>query len=290
MTLGRGASAAHRIPAYRRVAASIGARISTGELPAGATLPTEHELAAQCAVTRSTVREALRQLENEGLLGRRRGTKRLVVTHPSTTRVAARVSTALALQAVTVLEVWEALTIIEPITAGLAAQRRTRSDLAQIRSAAQQFATGADTATQLAAVAAFFDAVESATANRALVAAQRPLLPLLESSLRLVIDRVPQARARIALAQERLCLAIARRQRAAAQEWMAKHIRDLRRGFEVAGIRLDTRVKLAPSAPRPAARPAPAMPPNQSAMLRRGASRRLHRAAAEGGPHDFDRY
>jgi len=290
LTLARAAAAARRIPAYRRVAASLGARISTGELPAGATLPTEYELAAQCAVTRSTIREALRELENEGLLGRRRGTKRLVVTHPSATRVAARVSNALALQAVTVLEVWEALTIIEPVTAGLAAQRRTRTDLLRIRAAAQQFATAADTATQLAAVAAFFAAVESATGNRALVAAQRPLLPLLESSLRLVIDRVPQARARIALAQARLCAAMAQRQRAAAQEWMAKHIRDLRRGFEVAGIRLDTRVKLAPAAAHASARPAPAALAKHSVMLRRGADRRLHRASAEGRSHELDRY
>ena len=73
--------------------------------------------------------------------------------------------------------------------------------------------------------------------------AQRPLLPLLQGSLRLVIDRVPQARARIALAQRRLAAAIAARDRDAARDWMAKHIRDLRRGFAVAGIGLGTAVR-----------------------------------------------
>jgi hypothetical protein len=73
--------------------------------------------------------------------------------------------------------------------------------------------------------------------------AQRPLLPLLKGSLRLVIDRVPQARSRIALAQRRLAAAIAARDSRAARDWMGKHIRDLRRGFEVAGIALGTAVR-----------------------------------------------
>jgi DNA-binding FadR family transcriptional regulator len=226
------------------VAVAIATRISNRTLPEGEALPTELELAAQLGVTRSTVREALRELESEGLLARRRGSKRLVVTRPSSAQVAARVSNALALAEVTVHEVWEALTILEPPTAALAATQRSAADLLRIEAAVTAFAVATDTPAQLAAVAAFFEALDSATGNRALVAAQRPLLPLLESSLRLMIDRVPQGRARIALAQRRLYDAIARGDSDAARDWMAKHIRDFRRGFEVAGLRLSTRVRL----------------------------------------------
>jgi len=248
-------AALRRDPAYRRVAEVIAKRITDRRLAAGAQLPTELELAAQFGVTRSTVREALRELESAGLLGRRRGTKRSVVTRPSAAHVAARTSSALVLQDVTVHEVWEALTVIEPVTAALAALQRTDAHLRSIEAAAADFVAadstgGPATTAQLAAVAAFFDAVETATGNRALVAAQRPLLPLLASSLRLVIDRVPQARARIALAQRRLCDAIGRRDREAAHLWMAKHIRDFRRGFEIAGISLSTRVELTAPPPK----------------------------------------
>lgn len=231
-------------PAYRRVAAEIGARVTARELLAGESLPTELELAGQFAVTRSTVREALRELESAGLIERGRGTKRMVVAKPSPAGVAARVSQSLALQEVTVREVWEALTVIGPASAALAAQQRSAADLRRLAAAAQAFEGAASTGAALAAVGAFFDALEAATGNRALVAAQRPLLPLLDQSLRLLIDRVPQARARIVLAQRRIHEALQRRDRAAAQEWMGKHVRDLRRGFEVAGIGLDTRVEL----------------------------------------------
>jgi DNA-binding FadR family transcriptional regulator len=234
-------------PAYRRVAAEIGARITARELPAGQPLPTELELAGQFAVTRSTVREALRELESAGLVARGRGTKRMVVARPSAAGMAARVSQSLALQEVTVREVWEALTVLGPASAALAAQQRKPADLQRVAAAVQAYAEACDTDALLAAVGAFFDALEGATGNRALVAAQRPLLPLLEHSLRLLIDRVPQARPRIALAQRRIHEALQRRDRAAAQDWMAKHVRDFRRGFEVAGIGLDTRVDLPPA-------------------------------------------
>jgi DNA-binding GntR family transcriptional regulator len=70
-------------PAYLRVSEAIRSRILSRELREGEVLPTETELARQFAVNRSTVREALRKLESGGLLGRRRGGKRLMVTRPT---------------------------------------------------------------------------------------------------------------------------------------------------------------------------------------------------------------
>ena len=70
-------------PAYWRVSEAIRARILRRELAEGEALPTETELARQFAVNRSTVREALRKLESNGLLGRRGGGKRLYVTRPT---------------------------------------------------------------------------------------------------------------------------------------------------------------------------------------------------------------
>jgi GntR family transcriptional regulator, transcriptional repressor for pyruvate dehydrogenase complex len=83
-----------------------------------------------------------------------------------------------------------------------------------------------------------FRAIGAATANRALEIAHEPAIALLHDSLSLMIDRVPQARTRIAAAQRRLTAAIAERDYASARDWMTKHIRDFRRGFELAGIEL----------------------------------------------------
>jgi len=53
------------------VAAAIGARVLSRALREGERLPSETELARQFGVNRSTVREALRELESRGLVQRR---------------------------------------------------------------------------------------------------------------------------------------------------------------------------------------------------------------------------
>src|SRR5688572_3994367 len=59
-----------REPAYMRVCTAIEAKILTRVLKDGDLLPAELDLAQQFRVHRSTVREALRQLENSGLVMR----------------------------------------------------------------------------------------------------------------------------------------------------------------------------------------------------------------------------
>ena len=54
------------LSAYQVVSRELRRMIVSGELKAGAQLPTETELAEQFGVNRSTVREGIRQLENEG--------------------------------------------------------------------------------------------------------------------------------------------------------------------------------------------------------------------------------
>ena len=91
-------------------------------------------------------------------------------------------------------------------------------------------------------VAEFFGAIAQATRNPVLVIAQEPLIQLLEPSLGAMIDKVQQARERIATAQRRLSEAVNARDPEEARVWMTKHIRDFRRGYEVA--RIDLRHKV----------------------------------------------
>lgn len=226
-------------PAYRKVASALLERIVDRSLRDGDHLPPETELARQFGVNRSTVREALRELESNGLLERRRGSKRMVVTRPQTEMVGEGISRVLMLHDVTSFDVWEALTILEPPIAEVAARRRLESDLPALQEAASRFVQdNANTARAVRHVAEFFGYIGVATHNPALVLAQEPLLQLLEPSLGVMIDKIPQARTRIVNAQRHLFEALQDRDAQSAHSWMAKHIRDFKRGYELAGIEL----------------------------------------------------
>jgi GntR family transcriptional repressor for pyruvate dehydrogenase complex len=174
---------------------------------------------------------------------RRPGSKLMTVSRPQHNAIAEGVSRALVMHDVTFLEVWEALTIIEPPIAEAAARTRTAEDLASIGAAAERFAAlNTDTERAVYYAAEFFRSVGRATHNQVLGLAQEPLLQLLEPSLRVMIDKVPQARSRIATAQKRIAEALQGRDVDGARTWMAKHIRDFRKGYEIAKIDLELRV------------------------------------------------
>ncbi len=230
-------------PAYLRVSEAIRARILRRELPEGEVLPTETELARQFEVNRSTVREALRKLESAGLLGRRRGGKRLFVTRPTREAVGGGLSQAFALHRARVVDVWEALQAVQPGIAAAAAERRSEAVLAKLAGCASRFAARAgEREAAVGDVADFFDALAEAGANPVFQLLNEPLLRLLKPGLAVIIDRVPQARARIESAQLAILSAVRARDAKGAAEWMARHVRDFRRGYEVAGIDLATEV------------------------------------------------
>lgn len=60
-------------PLYASLARVLTDEITNGRLPVGSLLPTEEALAQTYAVSRQTVREALRVLDGQGLVSRRRG-------------------------------------------------------------------------------------------------------------------------------------------------------------------------------------------------------------------------
>jgi DNA-binding FadR family transcriptional regulator len=178
------------------------------------------------------------------------------VSRPHHEAVAEGVSHALLLHDVTVRDVWEALSILEPPLAQVAARTRTTHDLQSISAAAAAFSAERDDREQaVQRVAEFFRALGHATHNPVLGLAQEPLLQLLEPSLRVMIDKIPQAPARIATAQRRLLEALEARDGEAAHAWMTRHIRDFSKGYELAGIKLEMRVTSRPTPLRRRGRP-----------------------------------
>jgi DNA-binding GntR family transcriptional regulator len=68
---------------YLQVARTLRKEIVDGVYPVGSQLPTEHELCKRFAVSRYTVREALRRLREDNLVSSRPRTGTLVVPRPS---------------------------------------------------------------------------------------------------------------------------------------------------------------------------------------------------------------
>ena len=224
-------------PAYRQIANVIEQRLVARSLRAGHPLPSEMDLARQFGVNRSTIREAIRELETHGLLGRARGEKRLRVTRPEPRCVSSGVSRALALHDATFLELWEAMMAIEPVAAQYAAIRRSAAQLQDLARAGRHFKREAHTSAAVAAVVEFFTAVAAASGNQVLALSQAPLNLLLAPTLTRMIDRVPQARTRICVAQGKIIEAIKFKRSEQARNWMEKHIRDFRRGHELESMK-----------------------------------------------------
>jgi GntR family transcriptional repressor for pyruvate dehydrogenase complex len=123
------------------------------------------------------------------------------------------------------------------VAAQYAAPRRSAAQLqALLRAGARFQRAGADTKAAVSAVADFFTAVAAASGNQVLALSQAPLNVLLAPTLTRMIDRLPQARARIHDAQGKIADAIKRRRSAQARTWMEKHIHDFKRGHELESI------------------------------------------------------
>ena len=69
-----------RRPRYQKIAEVLREEIHNGTHAVGRRMPTEDVLCRRFAVSRFTVREALRQLEEQGLIARRRGTSGIVLS------------------------------------------------------------------------------------------------------------------------------------------------------------------------------------------------------------------
>jgi GntR family transcriptional regulator, transcriptional repressor for pyruvate dehydrogenase complex len=233
-----------REPAYTRVSAAIEAKILSRSLKDGDPLPAELDLAQQFRVHRSTVREALRQLESAGLVTRPPGAKRMIVSRPHADKLASGMRQALVLHEVSFVEVWEAMMVIEPEVAALAASRRTQADIDALIRLGQAFNAAQTSDAAVVLVTEFFELLGRCSRNQVLVLAKHSLAQVLAPSLTLMIDRVQQARSRISGAQQKIIAALQNRDADEARKWMAKHVRDFKRGYEVAGIPPDAVVSI----------------------------------------------
>jgi DNA-binding FadR family transcriptional regulator len=105
-------------------------RILRGELPVGCALPSERSLVVQTQLSRTTVHEALRILEVQGLVEIRTGRAGgAVVKSPGQDSVADSVSLLIRGSHLQLARLLEARTAMEPSCAEMAARHRSQADL-----------------------------------------------------------------------------------------------------------------------------------------------------------------
>jgi DNA-binding FadR family transcriptional regulator len=120
-------------------------QIARGELEIGQRLPPEDELTVEFGIARTTLREALRILESQGLLEIRRGrTGGPVVTMPRIDALAEGLAVTLQLRGTTAGDLDAARQLIEPALAAQLAQHHTDDDLAVIGAAVDRAAAAAE--------------------------------------------------------------------------------------------------------------------------------------------------
>jgi DNA-binding FadR family transcriptional regulator len=158
----------------RHVADDVVDRLATavalGLYVTGQQLPTERDLAAMLKVSRTTVREALRQLTDEGYLEVRRGRNGgyfvLANWGPSS---AAHVRRQIIDNWAEFEHIFDARTLVEPLIARTAAERRTEQDVSAMAQALQAYMDAPDHDASRRADAALHLAIAEATHNPILV-------------------------------------------------------------------------------------------------------------------------
>lgn len=234
------------VPNYRRVADLIETEILEGRVSPGDFLPTEGELARQLGVNRSTVREGIRTLENADLL-RRVGGKRLMVTIPTSHSVAQTTARAIGMRQVSFRHLWEVQMRLDPFAARLAAQRISEEQKDLLNANVARMAERIESDPEIIKLdTEFHRLVADVTKNAALALSLEPINTLLYSATLELYERVPVARHRLLQAHRAIADAITKGDADAAETWASRHIRDFRRGYEIAGVDLDAPIRFHP--------------------------------------------
>jgi DNA-binding FadR family transcriptional regulator len=227
-------------PAYRLVVRSIESKIMSGEWSVGDRVPSETTLAGDFGVHRSTVREAIRVLEQNGLVRRHDGGKLLYVTAPREADISARITAAIVLHEISFFELWESMRCFEPVLTECAARRIDDETLDLLQVNVEKTRAGLDDMQGLVTLdIEFHQIIARASRNRALQLCRQPISQLFYPAFSKVLTSL-SAGERLLFAHENILQALRNRDAPGARVWMDKHIVDFRRGYELAKLDIDT--------------------------------------------------
>jgi GntR family transcriptional regulator, transcriptional repressor for pyruvate dehydrogenase complex len=177
---------AQRVRSFDHIVGQIREAIASGGIAPGERLPSERDLGVAFGVSRTTLREALRALEAQGVIEIRTGSRGgAFVAEPSSELVAAALGALLRFRAATARELAEFRIPFEAENAAWAARRADPAALAELEHIVGDVDVRAgDDAVPWAEVAAlevrFHDAVARATGNSVRAAIMSAILDALE--------------------------------------------------------------------------------------------------------------
>lgn len=167
---------------YQDIVGQVHEFIREGVLKPGDRLPPERELAERLQVSRSSLREAMRALELQGLVVSRPGAGTFVSTESLDTLVST-IAASVTQARDALNDIFEMRHILEPEIAALAAERATQEDIQRMAAALEeqegQVASGA---TGVEGDTAFHFAMAQATQNWALVKVIHTIADILRES------------------------------------------------------------------------------------------------------------
>lgn len=211
---------------HEEVFSQIHELIREGRFKAGDQLPAERELADTFKVSRTSVREALRALESQGLVVSRTGTGNFVADLPVESLIGP-LARLLIDEKKALADVFEMRKLIEPHIAALAAERATPNDIAQLKKiVAKQSAAVSRGETGVEADAELHFSIGRATRNQALQKLVAGLMEMLSRSREESLQTDERRESSID-AHRRIIAAIEKHDKARARSEMLRHIQQV---------------------------------------------------------------
>lgn len=233
-------------PAYQVVCDAIQREILSARLTPGQQLPTETELAKQFGLTRHTVREGLRILEEGGLVRREAG-RRLYVATPSHLDIAPRAVRTLLLQRVTYRDLWEVSSDMELLSLRLALPRFTPDRVEELENNVLEMEQALARGQSIVAIdVEFHSIIARATGNSVLLLAREPISTLFYPATETLLRHPKTAKispGRLLEAHRRVADAVKAGDAPTALLWMERHMYDIKRGFDYSGLDIDAVVE-----------------------------------------------
>jgi len=217
-----------------QVAAGLRRMIVSGAIAVGSALPSEQELSHMFGCGRGVVREALRGLEELGLLARTVNGREMIVQPLDTDKISSTLQLYMQLSAVTFDELFQFLEGLEPWTAR---QASTRGDAVVVARLRALHATPITDLTSLVEVEeSFHDLLAEASGNRLLILARKPVRAALHDAIVSIVPMMATGAISGTLrAHDEMLRAIETHDGSRAADWSYRHARALRHGLETIG-------------------------------------------------------
>lgn len=228
-----------REPLYRQIYQILESQILNGELRLGDTIPAEQALADSLQVHRSSVREALRLLEENGLVERKPGGKKLTVRSPDRSKIGSRISNTLILEEVTFSELYEAIRIIDSDIASVAAENISASQFDKIAENLRETeANLGDNAALEELDFEFHTLIAEGCCNRVLQLSRLGISQLFFPAVHRLMASLDDNQ-RPLEAHREIYEGLRNHDPEHVRTWVLKHTDDFKRGYEVAGLDME---------------------------------------------------